>query len=299
MKQRTFLKTSVIPPAVSTTGWSVKSYSQSPVERSGGPKLKLSLNAYSFNKPLREGKMSLDELLSFCAKLNFDAVDPTGYYFPNYPHVPTDKFIYDFKRKAFLLGLDISGTGMRNDFAVPDAEKRKADVQLIKEWIKVAAKMGAPVLRVFAGRKVPPDYTWDQTAEWVAAGLRECADYAAEYGVIITLQNHAGFLKTADDVLKILKMVDSKWLGLMLDIGSFPTKDPYRDIEKVIPYAVTWQIKEKVKTIDSPVKTDLPRLFKIISNANYRGYLPIETLGEGDPKEKVTKFLQQVKKVLG
>lgn len=42
--------------------------------------------------------MSLDDLLNFCAKLNFDAVDPTGYYFPNYPEVPTDKFIFDFSR---------------------------------------------------------------------------------------------------------------------------------------------------------------------------------------------------------
>jgi hypothetical protein len=61
---------------------------QIPAKRVGGPRLKTSLNAYSFNKVLSDhlkgsGKgMSLFELLDFCAEQNFDAIDPTGYYFP-------------------------------------------------------------------------------------------------------------------------------------------------------------------------------------------------------------------------
>ena len=115
---------------------------------------------------------------------------------------------------------------------------------------------------------------------------------------MIVLQNHAGFLKTADDVLTILKQVNSEWLGLMLDIGSFPTKDPYEDITRVTPYAVTWQIKEHVKVQGKQVKTDLEKLFKIIRKTNYRGYLPLETLGAGDPKIKVTTFLKEVREAL-
>ena len=93
-------------------------------------------------------------------------------------------------------------------------------------------------------------------------------------------------------------MVNSKWLGLHLDIGSYPTKDPYVDIEKTVKYAVNWQIKEYVKILDTKVKTDLKRLFTIIKKENYRGYLPLETLGPGDPYKKVTKFLGEVKNEL-
>src|SRR5271166_2733488 len=83
---------------------------QTPIKRVGGPHLKLSLNAYSFNKLLNDnikgrGKgISLMELLDFCAEQNFDAIDPTGYFFPGYPHVPSDTYINDFKRRAFVLG---------------------------------------------------------------------------------------------------------------------------------------------------------------------------------------------------
>jgi hypothetical protein len=47
------------------------------------------------------------------------------------------------------------------------------------------------------------------------------------------------------------------------------------------------------------VKTDLDRLKKIIEASSFRGYLPIETLGEGDPKQKVAYMFQEVKKRFG
>ena len=53
-----------------------------------------------------------------------DALDPTGYYFPGYPKVPADDYIYNLKRTAFVNGVAISGTGVRNDFAVADAAAR-------------------------------------------------------------------------------------------------------------------------------------------------------------------------------
>ena len=57
-------------------------------------------------------------------------------------------------------------------------------------------------------------------------------------------------------------------------------------------------LKENVKILDTKVKTDLKRLFTIIKKENYRGYLPLETLGPGDPYKKVTNFLDQVKNEL-
>lgn len=115
-------------------------------------KFKFSLNVYSFNQPLRDSKIDLFDVLDFCAEQNFDAIDPTGYYFPKYPGVPTDEYINKFKRQAFLLGLDISGTGVRNDFTNTDPAKRKEDIALIKKWIVASAKLGSPNLRIFAGK---------------------------------------------------------------------------------------------------------------------------------------------------
>lgn len=256
---------------------------------------KLSLNLYSFNRLLRDGEVDLFDMLDFCAKYNFEAIDPTGYYFPGYPSVPSDEYIYRFKRQAFLLGLDISGTGVRNDFAQADAAKRAKDIELIKQWIVAAAKMGCPHVRIFTGRSKTTDHSRAEVFTWMAEAIKQCCASAAQYGVMISLQNHNEFLQDADEVDQLFEMVDSPWLGLNLDIGSYRQKDPYAEIAQNIKHAITWQIKENVWVNGEKIPTDYVRLFRIIKQANYRGYLPLETLGEGDPFEKVPRLLEQVK----
>ncbi len=268
---------------------------QTKIERVGGAHVKTSLNAYSFAKALNDhikGRgegMTLFQLLDFAAQNNFDAVDLTGYFFPGYPAVPDDAFINSIKRRAHVLGLDISGTGVRNDFANPDPSKRAADVKHVKEWIDVAAKLGAPVLRIFSGN-IPAGYEnkWDSIAIYMATSIRECADYAKTKGVFIGVQNHGDFLKTADQTIQLVKTVGSDWFGIIVDTGYFITPDPYVDIEKVMPWAVNFQVKESVFGAASTVRTDVPRLMKIIRKSGYRGYLPIETLSAagGNKKKK-------------
>jgi sugar phosphate isomerase/epimerase len=268
------------------------------VSKEFGHKFKLSLNVYSFNQPLRDGKIDLFDVLDFCAQYNFDAIDPTGYYFPGYPETPPEDFMREFKRKAFLLGLDISGTGVRNDFSNPDINSRKSDMVMIKKWIEAAAKMGIPNIRVFAGTHAHEGFTRDQVFEWMATDLKTCCEYGKAYGVIVAIQNHNDFLKTAADVDRIFEMVDSEWLGLNLDIGSYRIHDPYEEIEKNIKYAVTWQIKENVWIDGKETPTDFVKLFTLIKKSGYRGYLPLETLGAGDPYQKVPVLLNNVKNAL-
>lgn len=263
-----------------------------------GFKLKLSLNVYSFNRPLRKGTIDLFDVLQFCAKYNFDAIDPTGYYFPNYPEKPDSGFIREFKREAFLLGLDISGTGIRNDFANPDIQMRKKDLDMIRSWISVAANLGAPCLRVFTGKSKYEGYTRDEVFNWMAKDLKTCCDYGRSEGVLIALQNHNEFLKTSDDVNRLLDMVNSEWLGLNLDIGSYRELNPYEEIQKNIHHAITWQIKENVWEEGIQKPSDFVHLFRMIKKSGYRGYLPLETLGEGDPFEKVPRLLENVQTAL-
>lgn len=258
--------------------------------------LKISLNAYSFHDALTSGQMNIQDLLSWCSEQGFAAVDITAYYFPGYPLVPSNDVLYAVKKSAFRLGLEISGTGVRNDFTWADADKRAADIRLVKDWILAAERLGVPVLRIFAGNQVNPLYTWDEVAQWVIAAIEECIDFGRQHGVIIGLQNHHDFIKTADQVKIIMDRINSAWFGLILDTGSFrQNPDPYLEIEKTIAYAVNWQIKEKIFVNGLEVETDISRLFKIIKTSDYQGYLPIETLGPGDAKIKILKLLAQVK----
>ena len=272
---------------------------QGRVSRSSGARVRLGLNAYSFNEPLRAGTMTLDDLVDYCAQHDIDGLDATGYYFPGYPKVPDDGFLYRLKRRAFVNGVTISGTGVRNDFAVDDPAARQRDVERVKDWIEAAAKLGATVVRIFAGLKVPDGGTFDRTLEWMVPDIKVCVDYGRQHGVIVGLQNHNDFVRTAGEAIRIVEAVNSEWFGVVLDIGSLRQADSYVEIEKLVPYAVTWQLKESVWQGGKEVPTDVGRIKAIIEKAGYRGFLPIETLGAGDPREKVARFLAVARRYFG
>ena len=266
------------------------------IKRLTKPKIRIGLNAYSFNDTLLASTISIEEMFEFCANLGIEAVDLTGYYFLSYPIVPTDEEIYKTKRSAFLLRLDISGTGVKYDFTIADKDKRRKEVQLVKDWVSVAEKLGVTSLRVFSGDTMPKGYTRKQVLDWMVDDMKECADFAGKHGIMLAVQNHNDFLKTADQVEELMQMVNSQWFGLMLDIGSFQSSDnPYKEIEQVVPYAISWQIKESVYINKVETKTDLSKIAEILKRSTYRGFLPIETLGKGDPKEKVTRYFKEVK----
>ena len=169
-------------------------------------------------------------------------------------------------------------------------------VQMVKDWIVVASKLGAPVIRVFSGPKRPEGHSFDEIVEWMVADFKECAAFGKEHGVVVGLQQHNDCLKTADETIRVINAVDSEWFGSILDVGSLQQGDPYAEIEKVVPYAVSWQIKENVGRNGKQEPTDLSKIKAIIDRSGYRGYVPFEALGAGDPRPKITNFLEKIRK---
>ncbi len=287
-----------------------------PIKRVGGAHLRPALNIYSFNEILlahaRDVQTGLDlfSVCDFAAKQDFDAVDLTGYFFPGYPKAPPDSYLYQLKRHVHDLGLDLSGTGVRNDFVAADPAIRAEGVKIVKDWIEVAAKLGAPTIRVFADSQ-PPFKNWQAASghahreaveAWAADALRECAAHARKFGIIVAVQNHGDFISTGEQHLSLINRVDHEWCAPLVDIGKYLTKDPYADIALVAPYAVNWQIKQAMDTLPNATRTDLVKLVTLIRHSGYRGYLPIETLPlerkDYDPFMEVPQFLTELREAI-
>jgi sugar phosphate isomerase/epimerase len=297
--RRKFLTSMIGLPLLASTGMTFNSRPASPKIYSGSANgLKTSLNAFSFNALLSDGSMTISDMLDFCATAGFEGVDITGYYFKGYPQVPSDEYLFQVKRKAFKLGLEISGTGVRNDFTIADKTRREQEVTLVKNWIEVAAKIGAPVIRIFAGNQKNEGIAKEQVTDWMLKDIQTCVEYGKKYGVIIGLQNHNDFIQTAAQVTGMIEKINSEWLGLILDTGSYRVLDPYEEISRSVKYTVNWQIKENVFINGAEKETDMDKLMGIIKSSGYKGYLPIETLGDGDPKIKVNTLLGKLQKAM-
>jgi sugar phosphate isomerase/epimerase len=261
------------------------------METSTPPRLQYSVNAYSFNSLLRNGEITFFDMMEFAAQIGLEAVDLTGYYFPSYPDIHANNELFRLKRKALELGLNISWSGIRNDFVNPDAVARKADSDMIRKWLTVSSKLGASIMRVFAGQHSYDGFNKNEVKEWLVAEFKTCAGYGEEQGVIVGLQNHNEFLINSDEIIEVLDKVDSEWFGLILDIGSLHGEDPYDEIEKLAPYANYWFIKEHVFPNGIKTPVNMKKVATIIRNQGYQGYVSFESLSDADPKLIVTSML--------
>jgi len=266
-------------------------------ETAPSKRLQYSVNAYSFNDEFRSGEMNLFDMMEFAADIGLNAVDLTAYYFSSYPKLPTKTEIFALKKRALELGLNISWTGVRNNFVTADTAARTQDIKMIKDWLNVSSAIGSSILRIFTGRNQPKGYTKEQVKMWLVDAFKECAQYGEDVGVIAALQNHNEFLFTADEVIDIIERVDSEWFGLILDISGFrTTSDPYAEAEKLAPYANYWFIKEHVYYNQEKTPIDMKQMASIIKRHNYRGYVSFESLSEGDPKTIIKDMLGEFKK---
>ncbi len=270
-----------------------------PFRRGGNPRFSLSIAAYSF-RDFFESKDSAKEInlfqfIDFCAEQGCQGAELTSYYFPQ---PLTDEYLLEIRRHCFLRGIEVSGTACGNNFALPKGEKLNEQINSVKKWVDHAAVMGAPHIRVFAGTAAKG--LADAEARKMCIGaLEECSDYAGSKGIFLGLENHGGIVAKPEALLEIVQAVQSRWLGINLDTGNFHTTDPYADIARCAPYAVNVQLKAAMLREDEKVRTpaDFKRLFKILRDANYQGYVALEFEEEEDPWKAVPILVKEMKKL--
>jgi sugar phosphate isomerase/epimerase len=300
--RRHFLRTS-LHAGVALGGLGLISQTASaiePLKRAGKPRFLLSLAAYSFRDSFKAKdpakQMELFQFVDFCADHGCDGAELTAYYFPK--DGPGREYLLKLRRHAFLRGIAISGSAVGNNFALPKGEKRDEQIRYVKTWIDHAAVLGAPHIRVFAGAAKGID---DAAARKMCmSAMEEACDYAGTKGIFLGLENHGGIVAEPEGLLEIVRGIKSPWMGINLDTGNFHTADPYADLEKIAPYAVNVQMKAQVHPsgMKEPQPADLPRLFKILRDANYQGYVALEYESKPDPFQAIPGLLKQMKQLM-
>jgi sugar phosphate isomerase/epimerase len=271
-----------------------------PVRRNGKSHIRLSIAAYSFRQYLSlnikpKPPMTLDDFVDLAAEMNLDAIEPTAYYFAD----TSPEYLAHLKGKCTRLGLDISGTAVGNNFCTPNPSKLREEIQSVKNWVEHASRLGAKTIRIFAGPVDKGDTEEKARARCVEA-IQETCDYAGKYGVILALENHGGIVTTIDQMLAVVQAVKHEWFGVNWDSGNFVSADPYADLTRLAPYAVTVQIKTEIhRTGQKKDEADLKRLIGILRTANYRGYVALEYEAAEDPKTAVPRHIETLKKLMG
>jgi sugar phosphate isomerase/epimerase len=269
-----------------------------PFTRAGGPRLRLGLAAYSLRDHLTgklQPSMTLHDFIERSAEWEVDAVELTSYYFPD---DITPAYVAGLKRHCHLLGLEVSTTPVRNTFTGPAGPERDREIARVKRWLGIASDLGSPAIRIFAGNAAAGQPEPEARRHCVEC-IEACSDEAAKQGVFLALENHGGVVSKPEDLLEIVQAVRSEWFGVNLDTGNFHGADPYADLERVAPYAVTCQIKAEVQPAGAPKKqpADFARLAAILKKAGYRGVASLEYESAEPPLTAIPRLLDSLRAV--
>lgn len=309
VSRRNFLKASAAAglAAVSAPLGALAAPDSGPYKRTGKPRLRLALCAYSFreNFPMMRGKANakvkadrktdMFKFIDYCAAQDCEGAELTSYFFD----AESDDYMVKLKRHAFLRGVSISGTAIGNNFSLPKGDKLSEEIAQTKKWIDRAVLMGAPHIRVFAGN-VPAgmkDFSRADADKMVVSSLQECGEYAAKRGIFLGLENHDS-IGSAETLLPMVKAVNNPWVGINLDSGNFRTADPYKDFAECVPYAVNVQVKADIGDGQKGKRpADLKRIAKILRDGNYQGWVALEYEAAEDSAVAVPRILKELKGV--
>lgn len=304
LTRRHLLAAAVVSPLVLSSLTSGPAFAGEPLRPAGKARLLPGLSAYSLRQyftgdlqrriapaPTERG-IDLFGFIDYCAELGC-AAEPTAYFLPR--ELGGD-VLQKLRRHAFLRGVPIAGTAIGNNFLLPPGAERDQEIAAARQWIERAALLGAPHIRFFAG-KVPKEGDVAALRAPLIDALKQCAEHAARFGILLGLENHDAMTGDAASVLSLVEAVGSPWLGINLDSGNFHTADPYDDFARCVSQAVNVQVKVELKRKGSEVHeaTDLPRLITLLRAANYQGYVTLEYEAKEDPWTAIPRELARLR----
>ncbi len=256
----------------------------------------------------------LDPQIEFARELDLDMID---FHMAGFPTDPEEMFAV--KRKCLELGMPIGYLGGGGGY-VGTEDERAGQVDRDRANVDAAVLLGAPLIRLMSGRPKLDDPDPEKTWADGVASFQQIADYAAEKGVFLGLQNHPPpAAPRGEDILRMLREVDRPNVTHLMDTGQWwasigadprgqfdPEVDMYEFMEQTAPYATA--VRAKIYKIDTGKElwVDHERIMRILKAVDYNGQVCVvfedqgnETTYEDSMKMAVAHLRDVIDRVYG
>jgi sugar phosphate isomerase/epimerase len=258
---------------------------------------KLAISQFSFASQFWTKHLDPLDFAAKSKELGITGLDYCSMFFAD--KAKDQQFLGELKKRAadngsYNLRIMIDGEGVLGD--LNDTTRLKA-VENHYKWMDAAAVIGCPMIRVnVEGEGAPAD-----VAKAAVDSLGKLIEYGHKQNIDVIVENHVGISCNAGWLAGVMKQVNSKHCGTLADFGNFcisrtkpetndiagymKTKcldeyDRYKGIEELMPYAKGVHAKSHVfDTNGDDTETDFYRMFKIIKNSGFNGWVSIEYEG--------------------
>ena len=133
----------------------------------------------------KDGSMTLREWVDLAAPLGLDGLE----YYSGMLELADPQRWPEARRTVGSRGMVIPMLCCSPDFSQPDPALRKLEIEKEKNWIRMAATLGAGYCRVLSGQR-RPQLTKDQGLQIVQENIEACLPEAEKCGVTLIIENH-------------------------------------------------------------------------------------------------------------
>lgn len=242
-----------------------------------------SVMTYSFRRTVARGEMDIFACIRFCQAHGIAYVEPWNRHL-----APADDdiaWIDQVRACAEQAGVRIGCVAVDGAHVYADTEAERARNRAYAyHWLDVAARLGAPQVRIDAGG---PEDMPEAAFDAIVQGYADLIPRGRARGLEILTENHWGPTQNPDHALKLLDAVPG--LGLLFDSYNWQAERREEAWARAAPYARALHIKtfRCDRSADDPAG-DLRRCFGYLKAAGYAGVWGIESVPEnGDEKAGV------------
>lgn len=285
--------------------------------------MKLGVSSYSFSQLVNNGKLGQLDIIAKTKEMGFDVIEFSTLALPE-GETPLS-FAPRVREACDKVGLPIANYTIGADFLNGSNGDWKAEVERLKDEVRVAQILGAPGMRHDATRGFAAEHKgargFDDALPTLIKGCRALTEFAADLGIKTMIENHGFFCQDSERVEKLANGVNHPNFGLLVDMGNFLCADdePAKALGRVMPYASHVHAKDfhvKPGSGQNPGQGwfrsragnflrgaiighgDVPiaQCIGIMKRAGYDGVLSIEFEGMEDPLKGIAIGLENLRR---
>lgn len=284
--------------------------------------MKLGMSSYSLAGAINSGEMSILDVIQWTADQGGEHIEivPIGYSLTDNPEL-----IDQIREKANEAGIDISNYAIGADFLPDTDEAFEKEIDRVKKEVDIANRLGVKLMRHDVSFKPPVEASIKQfeiDLPRLTEACQRIADYAAQYDIVTSIENHGFYVQASDRVQLLIENVDRPNFKTTLDTGNFlcVDEDPVAAVKKNISYASMVHAKDfyvRPASSYSPGEgwfqstagnylrgaitghgdINLQDILKVIKDSGYDGYISIEFEGLEECKKGSKIGLDNVRRI--
>jgi sugar phosphate isomerase/epimerase len=258
---------------------------------------KLAISQFSFASQFWTKQLDPLDFAAKSRELGITGLDYCSMFFAD--KAKDGAYLNHLKRRAadngsYNLRIMVDGEGVLGD--LNDSVRLKA-VENHYKWMDAAATLGCPMIRV----NVEGEGDKDAVAKAAADSLGRLIEFGRKQNIEVIVENHVGISCNAGWLAAVMKLMNSPHCGTLADFGNFcinrtkpetndiagymKTKcleeyDRYKGIAELMPFAKGVHAKTHLFDANgNDTETDFYRMFKIIKDSGFKGWVSIEYEG--------------------